>query len=241
MTLRLSAPRNAHGGQWLLASSLVALSLVAGCAETASRGTGISKEEPLQAPTAASAVVTATQSPSPTPKPIYRIGDRVVLPTWALTVSATANQPGGRTAEVVAAELAAKTGQSFDRALAEVRNAGFGQDSIMLRAGVAPVDPNAAVPSAGMRFIAVTVKLENTASRVQTTNPGEFRVQDGNGVRRPPRSEKLRPDMLGRAELAPSGTLTASLVFEAPSGDDTLKLVFGSGTSSEVTVLLAPR
>lgn len=223
-----------------LVSAVAGISLLANCGGPASEGRAISSTEPSQPP-AKPAAAAPTPSPAPTPRPTYRIGERVLLPTWALTVSSTASHPGGRTPEVVAQELADKLGMTFDRALALVRDAGYGQNSVMLRAGVAPVDPNAVVPAAGMRFIAVMIKLENTASRVQTTNPGDFRLQDGNGVRRPPRSEKLRPDMLGRAELAGGGNLTASLIFEAPAAEMALSLIFGSGTSAEVTVQLAAR
>lgn len=235
----------------VLATAVVSMVSCGGSASapTPSSAIAAAVASALASERAAAGNQTAARSPtppltaSPTPRPTYLLGDRVVLLAWGLTVLGSENQQGGRTESIVAQELAAKGAMSFAQALTVVRNASYerGAQSLLLRYGIALPDANAIAPSAGMRFVAVTMRLENTSGRVQTTNPGDFRLQDSNGVRRAPRSETLRPDQLGRAEVAPGGVVNGSIVFEAPIDDTALTLVLGSGSASETAVSLASR
>lgn len=80
-------------------------------------------------------------------------------------------------------------------------------------------------PKAGMRFVAVVVKLENGTTKAISPSPYDFKLQDGTGVRR---SYEIttRDDRLTTSELAPGAFVVGSVTFSAPIGDTRLQLIY---------------
>lgn len=81
-------------------------------------------------------------------------------------------------------------------------------------------------PSAGMQFIAVTVRYDNGTTKQDSYNAYDWKLQDSTGVRRGPAFFIGRTDKLNSGELAPGSFVQGSIVFEAPIGDARLSAIY---------------
>jgi len=81
-------------------------------------------------------------------------------------------------------------------------------------------------PSAGMQFVAVTVRYDNGTTTQNSYNKFDWKVQDSVGVRRGPAFFIGRTDGLGYGELAPGSFVQGSIVFEVPIGDARLAVIY---------------
>lgn len=88
-------------------------------------------------------------------------------------------------------------------------------------------------PDTGMRFVVVFVRFDNRSAAAQDFNPFDFVLQDSVGVRRN-RTFTLsgRNDALVSGQLAPGGFVTGSIIFQAPMGDQALRLIYDRGYSN---------
>jgi hypothetical protein len=83
-----------------------------------------------------------------------------------------------------------------------------------------------ATPEPGLRFVAITIRLDNaSAVNVQAT-PTYFKLQDGSGIRRSRESFIDRSDQLATSTVAPGGFISGTIVFAAPVGDTKLTVVY---------------
>lgn len=84
---------------------------------------------------------------------------------------------------------------------------------------------------AGMRWVIVTIRIENGTGKDVSVSRLDFTVQDSAGVRRE-RATSLRSDELKTERLGPGITSVGTLVFQAPIGDQKLALVYSSSNYS---------
>jgi hypothetical protein len=90
-----------------------------------------------------------------------------------------------------------------------------------------------------MRFVVVTVRLENGSTRPGRLSSSDFMIQDGNGVRREydlgfAFCYQCRTDALPSVELGPGGSISGSVVLTAPAEDTHLGLVYKRPLFDEV-------
>lgn len=82
-------------------------------------------------------------------------------------------------------------------------------------------------PKSGKKFIKVSVKIENKSNNDISVSCYDFKVQDSNGVINTCSSETWSlDDRLDSTNLAPNGKIAGSIIFEVPSNDSDLKLIY---------------
>ena len=81
-------------------------------------------------------------------------------------------------------------------------------------------------PQPGNGFFAANVSVSNTSNASIDVNPFDFKLQDSNGVQRPPEFITELPNAINPSGVSPGGTVTGNLVLQAPQGDPNLKLVY---------------
>jgi hypothetical protein len=98
-------------------------------------------------------------------------------------------------------------------------------------------------PGRGMRYVLVLIRLENRSAKLFYLNPDDFKLQDSSGALRQTggwgdsepggRTRRVttanlvhRTDALPWGPLRSEASVSGSIVFEAPIGDDRLKLIF---------------
>jgi Domain of unknown function (DUF4352) len=93
-------------------------------------------------------------------------------------------------------------------------------------------------PESGNQFVRVNVTITNTSDRSINFNPVNFKLQDASGVQREWKAMTQLPTPLNYGSLAPNGTVTGNMVFEAPQGGTDLKLIYKPSmiSSEQVTV-----
>jgi len=91
-------------------------------------------------------------------------------------------------------------------------------------------------PQPGNGFFAVNVSVSNTSNAAISISSFDFKLQDSNGVQRPPELITELPDEINVSDIAPGGTLTGNMVFQAPQGDPDLKLAYNPMTFPQETV-----
>ena len=81
-------------------------------------------------------------------------------------------------------------------------------------------------PEAGKEFIKVNIKMDNKSDANVSYNSNEWEIQDSSGdIQKVDKRLQLTADgALHSGELAPGGSQTADLYFQAPSGDAGLVL-----------------
>ena len=95
--------------------------------------------------------------------------------------------------------------------------------------------------SPGFRLVVVTVRFDNGATATIAPSSSDFKLQDSNGVRRGSFSLGLRSeraDQLKSDDLASSGFVIGTIVFEAPRGDQRLTLVYEPRRRGAISVQL---
>jgi hypothetical protein len=81
-------------------------------------------------------------------------------------------------------------------------------------------------PGMGNENVRVNVTLENTSKSAFDVNPLNFKLEESKGVRRSEKLINTPPNRISSGSVAPYGTLTGNVVFEAPQDDNPLKLVY---------------
>ena len=81
-------------------------------------------------------------------------------------------------------------------------------------------------PEAGKEFVKVNIKMDNKSDANVSYNSNEWEIQDSSGdIQKVDKRLQLTADgALHSGELAPGGSKTADLYFQAPSGDAGLVL-----------------
>lgn len=96
-----------------------------------------------------------------------------------------------------------------------------------------------APPSAGMRYVGVMVRFDNTSATTHRVSIFDFALRDGVGVRRLPRLFVDRTDEFDSGNIVPGDFLAGMLIFEAPIDDTNLELIYEGGIShSQATIRL---
>jgi uncharacterized protein DUF4352 len=81
-------------------------------------------------------------------------------------------------------------------------------------------------PAPGLRFVVITVRLDNASTVTVTASPGFFKLQDSSGIRRSGEIFIDRNDQLATSNVAPGGLISGTIVFAAPVGDTKLTVVY---------------
>lgn len=88
----------------------------------------------------------------------------------------------------------------------------------------------------GNELVRVYVTLENTSNQSINYNTLDFEAQDSSGVQKPPETITELPNRVEFGDLAPGGTMQGNVVFEAPQGDNGLRLVYTTDAFTQRTV-----
>lgn len=82
-------------------------------------------------------------------------------------------------------------------------------------------------PKEGSEYVIVTVQYDNSSEKDLPYNPFDFKLLNGDGQKTDSTFTMDTQDTrLESGDLAPGGTVTGDLVFEAPAGDEGLYLIY---------------
>lgn len=82
-------------------------------------------------------------------------------------------------------------------------------------------------PKEGNEYVIVYITLENTGDKTENYNPFDFKLQNSTGTRLDQTMTTIDSDTaMSSGELASGGKFTASVTFEAPTGDTELGLIY---------------
>jgi uncharacterized protein DUF4352 len=93
-------------------------------------------------------------------------------------------------------------------------------------------------PKPGNGYVAVFVRHDNGSSKPVSTNPFFFKLQDSAGIRHDAAIFGSRDDKLGSGEVAPGAFVVGSIVFEVPTGDTKLSLIYEQFGYARTTIEL---
>lgn len=93
-------------------------------------------------------------------------------------------------------------------------------------------------PKPGNRYVAVFVRHDNGSPKPVSANPFFFKLQDSAGIRHDPALFASRDDKLGSGEIAPGAFVVGTIVFEAPTGDTKLSLIYEQFGYAQTTIEL---
>jgi uncharacterized protein DUF4352 len=81
-------------------------------------------------------------------------------------------------------------------------------------------------PAPGLRFVVVTVRLDNASAVNVQASQTYFKLQDSSGIRRSGEFFIDRNDLLATSNVAPGGFISGTIVFAAPVGDTKLTVIY---------------
>lgn len=94
-------------------------------------------------------------------------------------------------------------------------------------------------PKAGHEYVIVNVKIENNGNKIVDYNPFDFKSSNSNGQIQSPALTAVDNDTaLSSGELAPSGSVTGTIVFEHPADDPDLKLIYQPSFWSDKIIMV---
>lgn len=155
------------------------------------------------------------------------------------TKTPVANSPG-QSVPVTAAPTASATASASPRAfkVGEAISYKDGWKLTVMKSEDSEPTSNFFTPKPGTHYVAVYVRHDNGGTKPVTYNPFYFKLQDSTGIRHDAAILGSRDDKLSSGEVAPGAFVVGSIVFEVPTGDKKLSLIYEQFGYAQTTIEL---